>query len=552
MDLREILYRYNLPPEIQKSLEKDLEDLIHSREEKIDKIKHNLNETQKMLKNIFNAMPDPAAIWERNSEGEIILKDLNTAINAATQGQLVESIGKTITEIYGEDSHIIKRVSYVMETGLPLSDSQYSDTHGRSFLVESLKVLENQVLSIAKDFTEDIRIEEELLRSYEQYRVLFEYSPVGLFEEDYSKVRKGIDKLKAKGVEDIIGHLQVNPNIISKLIQSIRIINLNNEAIALYRAKNKADILERLNTPPTLDIHPKFLAELQYLLSGQTNFAYESSITSLDGHPIQTIVGLTVVPGYEKSWERVLVSVSDISARFEAEKVRDELEKRRDNFVWMTSHELRTPLTVVMGYCEFLTKYIDNIEVEQRSKIFDVVKHNLTRLERLINDVTILTKIDRGILNIQFEDVNLPQLIENTINLYRYRIGEKITLDIYQGDIIVQVDRERIQQVIHNLLDNAIKNSAKEKLNINVSLSVPPNDHVIIKVTDSGAGISAVNLERIFEQFVSIPTEYSSGGTGIGLHLCREIINAHQGSIIAESPGLGKGSTFTITLPKHQ
>ncbi len=541
-----------MPPEILKSLEKDLEDFIHSRDENVEVFKRDLSGTREMLRNIFNAMPDPAAIWERNSEGEIILKELNTAINSATQGQLAENIGKRIEEIYGEDSHIVKRVSYVMETGLPLSDPNYSSTHERYFLVESLKVLDNQVLSIAKDYTEDIRIEEELLRSHERYRVLFEYSPVGLFEEDYSGVKKKLDKLKAKGVEDIIGHLKANPDLISELIQSIRIINLNNEVIELYRAKNKADILERLNTRPTLDIHPKFLIELQYLLSGQTNFIYESSLSALDGYPIHTIIGLTVVPGYEKSWERILVSVSDISTRIEAERVKDELEKRRDNFVWMTSHELRTPLTVVMGYCDFLTKHIDNLKVEQRTKIFSVVKHNLTRLERLINDVTILTKIDRGILKIQFEDVNLPELIENTVNLYRYRIGEKITLDIFQEDFVVQVDRERIQQVIHNVLDNAIKNSAKDTLNINVSLTVNAEDYVIIKITDSGAGISAVNLERIFEQFVSIPTEYSSGGTGIGLHLCREIINAHKGSIVATSPGLGKGSTFIITIPKQQ
>ncbi|NHJ02708.1 MAG: PAS domain-containing sensor histidine kinase [Candidatus Heimdallarchaeota archaeon] len=554
MDLREILGKYNLPLNVANSLQKELEILLYSCKREIEA---EIQISLEMLRNTFNAMPDPAAIWERTIDGKIVLKDINTSFKDVTQGRMSENIGKTPQEIYGSDSQVVKRLEYVMKSGLPMTDGNFHKgrftTPGRYFLVESIKILEDHVLSIARDYTEDIRIEEELLRSNERFRALFEYSPVGLFEEDYSKIKKFLKKLHVEGVEDINGYLQVNSHIIPKLINSIRILDMNKAAIELYKGKKKTDILERLYRYPSPRAHSAFLKELNFLWNGLLNFTYESSLQTVDGDIIHTVIGFTIVPGYEKSWEKVLISISDISKRIEAEKVRKELEKRRDNFVWMTSHELRTPLTVVIGYCDFLTKHIDNIQSEQRAKILDIVKRNLQRLERFINDVTILTKIDQGILKIQTEDVDICQLLWDTLSLYQHLIEDRISTNICQSDekVVLQVDRERIQQVILNVLENAIKNSPKEKTLIDVSLSIL-SDKIIIKISDSGAGIAKENLERIFEQFVSIPTEFSSGGTGIGLHLCREILDAHNGSISADSPGIGKGSSFTIILPRGE
>ena len=108
-----------------------------------------------------------------------------------------------------------------------------------------------------------------------------------------------------------------------------------------------------------------------------------------------------------------------------------------------------------------------------------------------------------------------------------------------------------MQQVFDNILGNAIKQTDKTKRRISFALKVYPN-RIIVRITDNGAGIDPKNLESIFEQFVSIPTEFSATGTGMGLYISRKIIEFHNGIISAQSKGHGKGTTFVIELPRKK
>lgn len=241
----------------------------------------------------------------------------------------------------------------------------------------------------------------------------------------------------------------------------------------------------------------------------------------------------------------------DVTEQQQAEKIRRDLESRRESFIWMTSHELRTPLTVLSGYFDFLAKNLDNIGIEQRKHIFVKTKAALRRLERLTDDVSVIAQLEGGMFRIEKQAFDFNQFFSNTITEYVMLLGSHLEVRKDQGysPVFVIGDENRIRQVIDNVLTNAMEHTHASRRLIKISYEVLPST-IQIRIVDNGAGIAHENLELIFDQFVSIETEYSTPSTGLGLFLCRKIINAHGGSISAQSPGLGQGATFSIEVPR--
>ncbi|MFX1283645.1 MAG: PAS domain S-box protein [Promethearchaeota archaeon] len=254
-----------------------------------------------------------------------------------------------------------------------------------------------------------------------------------------------------------------------------------------------------------------------------------------------------------KVGEGLGIITTDITDRVKAEKTREELEQRRDSFVWMTSHELRTPLTVLTGYCDFLVEHIDDLAQKRITNILNVMKSNLDRLERLTSKVSTIGQIERGVFEIEKTSMNLCDFLQDTLEPYHQLLGNQFEFKgcLEDQPIIVEGDPNRLQQVIDNIIGNAIKQTDKEHRKIRVISKISPSG-IIIEVSDNGAGIEPDDLEVIFEQFVSIPTEFSATGTGIGLYLCRKTLEAHNGRITAQSKGPGHGATFIIELPRKK
>lgn len=179
------------------------------------------------------------------------------------------------------------------------------------------------------------------------------------------------------------------------------------------------------------------------------------------------------------------------------------------------------------------------------------MKSNSNRLERLTKQVSMVVQIERGIFKVEKNDLNLGKFLQDTVEHYHHLLGEQFEFQGCPEDplIIIEGDPAPLQQVLDNIIGNAIQQTHKEKRRIMVTSEIHPN-HVTIAVSDNGAGFAATDLETIFEQFVTIPTEYATMGTGIGLYLCRKIIEAHDGTITVQSKGRGQGATFIIELQK--
>ena len=241
--------------------------------------------------------------------------------------------------------------------------------------------------------------------------------------------------------------------------------------------------------------------------------------------------------------------------RKKAANILNELEKRRANFIAMVSHELRTPLTVIRGYLEFLDRCSGSLSPEIHSKCFKTMYRSVLRLESLIKGVNDLTEIDKGLFMLHYvTNINLCEFLYRALEPHKMSLHDQLDIsDINNIDsankVQIKGDYSRLQQVIDNLIENAIRNSSNRKRKIKCVTEIL-SDRVQIIIEDNGVGILEENLDSIFEQFVSIPTKNYAGGTGIGLYISRKIVQAHGGTLFAFSEGEGKGARFVLELPR--
>ena len=229
-------------------------------------------------------------------------------------------------------------------------------------------------------------------------------------------------------------------------------------------------------------------------------------------------------------------------------KVREEYRKE---FMGNVSHELKTPLFTVQGYLETLIDGgIDNLEI--RDKYLKRATKGLERLIYIVRDLDMITKLEVGDLSLDLETFNLIELINEVFELFEMKASKKaitLTLDRdYETPIWVYADRERIQQVLSNLVVNSIK-YGREKGTTELSVESISDDKVIVRVTDNGEGIEEEHISRLFERFFRVDMSRSRqiGGSGLGLSIVKHIVEAHQEQIYVESE-IEVGSEFSFTL----
>ena len=240
--------------------------------------------------------------------------------------------------------------------------------------------------------------------------------------------------------------------------------------------------------------------------------------------------------------------------KFEIEtlKVR---EAYRKEFLGNVSHELKTPLFTVQGYISTL---IDGAihDKEVRDKYLKRAEKGIERLTYIVKDLDMITKLEVGDLSLSLEKFNIVDSVKNTFDLLEMKaLKKKITLIFdteYPDPIYVNADKERIQQVLTNLVENSIKYGS-DKGTTEVSIENLIKNKVIVRITDNGEGIAKENITRLFERFFRVDKSGSRkvGGSGLGLSIVKHIIEAHDEKIYIESE-LSVGSEFSFTLEKHQ
>jgi len=231
-------------------------------------------------------------------------------------------------------------------------------------------------------------------------------------------------------------------------------------------------------------------------------------------------------------------------ANLEAER---RLAQLQENFIATISHDLRTPLGFIKGYATTLLRENAKWDRKTRREFLTIIDEETDRLEELISNLLDSSRLQAGTLQMEFQPVRVETVLKDV--LQRTQLGEfglDIRLVLGASGLIIQADPTRLSQVFDNLISNAVKYAPGSTLTIMVE-SEDKQAHISFR--DTGPGIPEEHLESIFKRFYRL-AEHSSlaRGSGLGLFICRQIINAHRGKIFVES-NLGKGATFHIYLP---
>ncbi|MFB2878237.1 ATP-binding protein [Floridanema aerugineum] len=295
-----------------------------------------------------------------------------------------------------------------------------------------------------------------------------------------------------------------------------------------------------------------------------------------NGKRLPILLAVAYLPG---SRDRGVAFVLDISEQKQLEKEREKLlleaqtsreeaeiaNLTKDKFLAIVSHELRSPLTTILGWATLLrTRNFDNNTIQNA---LEAIERNAKIQNKIIDDLLDLSRIIRGNLHISINQVNMANVIDATITNLQLSAEEKnikLTSKIGDRDVQILGDVHRLQQIMTNLLTNAIKftpNGGRVEVELSVvtkqgekNSTSAENGYAEIRVTDTGKGISADFLPHVFEYFrqENSSSKSSKDGVGLGLAIVYNLVELHNGTVTAASPGEGKGATFTVTLPLFQ
>ncbi len=221
--------------------------------------------------------------------------------------------------------------------------------------------------------------------------------------------------------------------------------------------------------------------------------------------------------------------------------------ERKDEFIGIASHELKTPLTSLKGYLQLITSYKKEDLPSKISQYISKANVALNKLQRLVNDLLDVSKIQAGRLEYAFGTVNLTELVKTCLENAEHIYPSNKFISEDGNNFLVEGNSERLEQVLMNLINNAVKYSQENKSVIIKTSQI--NNRVRVSVVDFGIGLSEDQKDRIFERFYRVEDKkYMTSGLGMGLYISADIIRYHSGEIGVESE-LGKGATFYFDLP---
>src|ERR687890_198242 len=400
---------------------------------------------------------------------------------------------------------------------------------------ESSKSEDDIILQIIRDPAEVQKLDFELIRSAKD-EVLIIFSTANAFH-----------------IQERVGGIQLLREVITtKKGQNIRILTPVDERIK----ETSSELRYQLKKIEVRHIEESLQSKVTvFVVDRKHSLAVELKDDTKDS--VQEAIGLATysdskstvisyVSIFESLWKQVelIEQVTKLS-----EKLKEE-EKMHKEFINIAAHELRSPIQPIVGLAEILSSKKE-MEIAKQEELLSIIIRNAKRLKELTENILDITRIENQSLNLHMELVDIHDLIANALEDVKTQLDYKHNIKLVynsqkESPLFVKADRGRLTQVISNLLSNAIKFTkegtitvvTEEKRSNNINL-------LLVRVKDSGTGINESIMPILFKKFAT----RSEKGMGLGLFVCKSIIEAHGGKIWAENNADGKGSTFTFSLP---
>src|SRR5215204_5705395 len=468
-------------------------------------------------------------------------KELNATVDSMKGGKMIQTLLTSNEPIY------IKHFSSIFEelwnNGIDASDKIRDIEQGID--QANIEIISNPKEGIKRAWSIIKSAKEEVLIMYSSANAVHRQIDMGglqllkeASEEHNAKVRVLIpadeDITSTTTINDVKSmYPQVDIRTIDKSLQTqITIVLVDKKECVIVELKDDTE-------------------DNSYNASGLTTYSDSKSIVS------------SYISIFESFWQQSELykqleeSNKQLTEANEQLKVHD---KMQNEFINIAAHELRTPIQPILGLSEVLRSRLRRTGgggggegVEQGQEILDIIIRNANRLQRLAEDILDATRIESQSLKLNKERFNLNELISNAVQDYRNQIekgnrGIKLLYSPSKQDIVVEADRSRLTQVISNLLNNAIKFTKEGTISISTEKK---DNQVIVSVKDTGSGIDPEILPRLFSKFSAKSFE----GTGLGLFISKNIVEAHGGKIWAENNNDNndvygeKGATFYFMLP---
>ena len=377
------------------------------------------------------------------------------------------------------------------------------------------------------DITEKFKLEQKLKRSELRYRNLFENSPFGIILLDTNaiirEVNPAVEKMSGYKKEEFIGRSYANLSIVDQ------------EFLPILLERTKKLSMDQPVTPIDVKLYKK------------------------DGTPFWVqFLSLTIKIGDELFIQTMVMDITerktaDILIKEEVDKLK-ELDQIRKDLISRVSHELKTPLIPVIGGAELLQHlYKDKFDSESL-ELIQMIEKGGKRLSKLVEKLLDVTRIEFNKLELDLQKTDLSEIIRNSVETMKYLIEKrKIQFNlVIPKEFYLEIDGNRIEQVITNLLSNALKNTPPDG---RVSLLLEKYDNwAILSVSDTGVGFTEEEMKKIFTRFGKIE-RYEEGleyieidGSGLGLYISKQIVELHGGKIWVESDGRNKGCIFKVRI----
>ncbi len=368
---------------------------------------------------------------------------------------------------------------------------------------------------------------------------------------DHSSIIPGIDVNELKHSLDLLKYaLDYSEAIVDTVRLPLIILNRDLQVLTANRAFYDTFKLSPQETENQSIYHlnnnawniPKLKILLEKILPKNTIFEnYEVDINLPSTGQRTMLLNARRTYRQVNNTEAVLLAFEDITDR-------KQLENQKDDFIGIVSHELKTPLTSIKAFAQLLEKDLKQNKNEKGAFFLSKMTNQMERLTQLMASFVNVYKIQNGKLALHKKDFKIDELIDSTVLDFQYTNKSHKVDYIDKSDISIHADKERVAQVLINLISNAIKYSPQAK-KIIVS-SIKDNNKVVISIQDFGLGIPKEEQNKIFDRFFRVKGKKEKGisGLGLGLYISNEIVTQHKGKLWVESTE-GKGSTFYVSLP---